>query len=108
MFRRREWLGTLGQDARFGLRQLRANPLLSLVAIVTLALGIGANTAIFSVVNGVLLRPLPYRDAERLVVAGMSLPEYRDFAERNRVFDQTAVWASNVYTVRGSEDPEEI
>jgi putative ABC transport system permease protein len=108
MFRRHEWLSTLRQDVRFGFRQLRANPLLSLVAVVTLALGIGANTAIFSVVNGVLLRPLPYRDAERLVVSGMSLPEYRDFAERNRVFDQTAVWASNVYTVRGAEDPEEV
>lgn len=103
----REFFGSLLQDARFGLRQLRANPLPSLVAVLTLALGIGANTAVFSVVNGVLLRPLPYRDAERLVMTGMSLPEYRDFMERNRVFDAMTAWTSNLYTIRGTE-PEEI
>ena len=63
-------MGTLKQDFRFGLRMLRKNPGYTAVAIITLALAIGANTAIFSVVYPVLLRPLPFRDAERLVTIG--------------------------------------
>jgi putative ABC transport system permease protein len=59
---------TMGQDVRYGIRSLRRNPGFALVVIVTMALGIGANTAIFSVVNGVLLKPLPYKNGESLVV----------------------------------------
>src|SRR5688572_5561041 len=90
MVRRKEVWSSLLQDLRFGLRQLRRNPLISVIAIFTLALGIGANTAIFSVVNGVLLRPLPYRDADRLMVSGMSLPDYHDFVRQARSFDGMA------------------
>jgi predicted permease len=104
---RKEFAGTFFQDVRFGLRQLRSNALLSLTAILTLALGIGANTTIFSVVNTVLLRPLPYHNAERIVVSGMSYPDFRDMQQRNHVFEDMTVWASNLYTIRG-DSPDEI
>jgi hypothetical protein len=65
------WLEHLGQDLRFGLRQLRRNLGFAAVAVLSLALGIGATTAIFSVVNGVLLKPLPYPHQERLVEVGL-------------------------------------
>jgi putative ABC transport system permease protein len=74
-------------------------PGFTLIAVVTLALGMGANTAIFSVVYGVLLKPLPYKDAERIVVANRSPPDFRDLKAASQSFDWLALWASNLYNV---------
>ncbi len=90
---------TLLQDLRYGARMLLKNPGFTLIAVLTLSLGIGANTAVFSVVHAVLLKPLPYKDAGRIVIANVSPPDYRDVKESAQVFDQMAVWASNLYNV---------
>jgi predicted permease len=111
---------TLVQDLRYGVRMLRKSPGFSAVVIVTLALGIGANTALFSVVDAILLRPLPYQQPEQLVSvkedlpganlsdAGMSQPELDDFQQRSGVFDQvSAVWAINA-NITGREKPQRV
>src|SRR5262245_60319304 len=92
-------MSSLLRDLRYGARMLLKKPGFSLTAVITLALGIGANTAVFSVVYGVLLKPLPYKDAERIVVANLSAPDFRDLKESTQIFDQTAIWASNMYNV---------
>ncbi|HEV2381040.1 MAG TPA: ABC transporter permease [Terriglobia bacterium] len=111
---------TLAQDVRYALRQLRRSPGFAAVAIVTLALGIGANTAIFSVVNTVLLRPLPYRDADRLVMVWgtdrprgfdtdqVSPPDLRDWQSQNHVFESMAGSTDVMYTLTGAGDPAPI
>src|SRR6267378_11325 len=95
-------MGTLGQDIRFALRNLRKSPSFTIIAAVTLALGIGASTAIFSVIENVLMEPFPYTDAARLVSVqihdteqnqpggrgGYSGPEFLDYFEQNHVFDR--------------------
>ena len=96
-------------DLRYGRRLLMRNPLVTLIAIVTLALGIGANTAIFSVVNAFLLRPLPYGDPSRLVMVdsqhrgqsiGVSFSDYEDWRRQNNVFEDLAFfnlrWNANL------------
>jgi putative ABC transport system permease protein len=96
-------------DFRFGLRLLRRSPGFAFVAIVTLAFGIGANTAIFSLVHGVLLKQLPYPDADRLMTSrGFSIPDYEDFRQTTRAFDRTAIWASNLYTVIENGGAEQV
>jgi putative ABC transport system permease protein len=92
-------MGSLLQDLRYGARTLLKNPGFTLIAVITLSLGIGANTAVFSVVYGVLLKPLPYKDAERIVVARVSPPDFRDLKEATQVFDRMAIWGRNRYNV---------
>ncbi len=110
-------------DFRFGLRILLRNPGFTLAAIVVLALGIGANTAIFSIVNAVLLRPLPYEDASRIMQVwhvppaksfpGMTLfsvspANYLDWQSQNRSFEQMAAYGFESFNVGGGERPEAI
>jgi hypothetical protein len=111
------WLETLLQDIRYGLRQLRRNPGFTAVAVLTLALGLGANTAIFSVVNTVLLRPLPYRDADRLVTVWsynrsrgfntdlVSPLDFGDWKSQNQVFESMAASTEAEYTLTGAGEP---
>src|SRR5262245_27975940 len=90
------------QDVRVAFRMLRATPIVSAAAILSLTLGIGANTAIFSILNGLLLRPLPVRDPARLVLvsdtstAGLhtwSNPVWEEIHKRRALFEQSAAWS---------------
>jgi putative ABC transport system permease protein len=99
---------SLGQDLRYAARSLSRSPGFTLVAVATLALGIGANTAVFSIVRGVLLAPLPYQDASRVVVAGTSLPDFEDFRRQTTSFASSAVFASNLYNVGVGEETRQL
>jgi putative ABC transport system permease protein len=111
------------QDFRYALRQLRKSPGFAAVAVITLALGIGFNTAIFSVVNAVLLRPLAFADASRLVriwhvppeksFPGMttfpvSAANYLDWERQTQVFDHMAIYSYHGFTVTGGDKPEQL
>jgi len=108
---------SLPQDLRYALRQLRKSPAFALTAIVTLGLGIGVNAAMFSVIEQVLLRPLPYRNASQLVQISprplngasfdpASLPDIRDWKARSHVFSDLAWWTIQVPTLGGRDNPE--
>jgi predicted permease len=118
-------LDTIGRDLRYGVRVLRRNPVFATVALLTLAIGIGANTAVFTVVNSVLLKPLPYPQSERLVavwntapgapgladVSGglrLSLSMYVTYAEENRTFEHVGVWGPGTAAVTGLREPEQV
>ncbi|HYH86284.1 MAG TPA: ABC transporter permease [Pyrinomonadaceae bacterium] len=111
---------TLLQDVRYGLRVLLKRPGFTLVAVVTLALGIGANTAIFSLVSAVLVQPLKYKDADSLVMVWSSAPaagiprddpsigDYADWKAQNNVFEDMAAVASRTYDLTGEGEPEKL
>src|SRR6185436_11213564 len=111
------FLERLGQELRFGLRSHRKSPGFSVVAILTLALGIGATTAIFSVVYAVVLRPLPFGDPERLVAIWLSTPQsdrmpmaaaiYRDIKDQSKSLEDIAIFRATAnYNLTGDGGPE--
>ncbi|MGE0882118.1 MAG: ABC transporter permease [Blastocatellales bacterium] len=111
---------TLWQDLSYGLRSLAKNPAFTLVAVLSLAIGIGANSAIFSVTNALLLKPLPYKDADRLVILWnrspglnierdwFSLGQYLDIKIENHVFENVAVTLGGSYNLTGEGIPEHV
>src|SRR6266498_1886537 len=108
-------LETLAQDLRYGLWMMLKNPGFTAVVVLTLALGIGANTAIFTVVNAVLLQPLPFHEPERLVRVwrssaeddrtALSFPDFADIRAKQTVFERMAAWRSGDCTLTGQGDP---
>jgi putative ABC transport system permease protein len=108
------------QDLKYGIRMLAKSPGFTAIAILTLALGIGANTAIFSVVNAELLRPLPFRDSNRLAsiattnsrthstAGAMSYPDFLDLRAQNQVFENMAAYTDGSFTLTGVDQPAHI
>jgi len=110
---------TLAQDVRYGARMLAKHKAFTSIAVITLALGIGANTAIFSVVNEVVLRPLPYRDAERIVMLWEVSPagrhqnstsrgNFRQWRQQSTSYQQIAAFADQRSNLTGAGEPEEL
>jgi putative ABC transport system permease protein len=112
------FLEVLMRDTRYALRMIRNNSGFAATVILVLALGIGANVAIFSIVNAALLRPLPYKSPDRLMLLwgnvqraaverrGASFPDYRDWSEQNRSFEGLAAYWSSSFTLSGGENPK--
>src|SRR6202453_5194900 len=109
-------MGTLLQDIRYSLRMLAKNPGFAAIAVLTLALGIGANTALFSVVNGVLLNPLEYPHSGQLVTvygktpgfarAPISYPNFLDWQRATRTFSSMALYRNEPYNLTGTRSEE--
>jgi predicted permease len=109
---------SIAQDVRYGIRMLAKSPAFSLIAVLTLALGIGANTAIFSVVDGVLLNPLPFHQPSQLVSlfeeipnfknGSISYPNFLDWRRMNRSFDAIAAYRSTGFNLAGYGEPERL
>src|SRR5688572_13043169 len=114
---------TMLNDIRYGLRQLWQHLGFTIVAVLTLALGIGANTAIFSVVNAVLLKPLPFPAPDELIAVGMidtrqkatqtelgslSYPDFFDFRDRNRTLASMAVYRQRSFALTGEEGASSV
>ena len=116
---------TLSRDVRHGLRTLRHNPVFTIAALLTIAIGIGANTAVFSVVNSVLLKPLPYPKPEQLVAVRQMAPGaaglasfsdglrlsssmYFTYSDHNRTFQSLGVWVTGTANVTGLAEPEQV
>src|SRR6185436_4600933 len=107
-------------ELRYAIRQLLKSPGFTLVAILGLALGLGANVAFFSVVNSIFLRPLPYHEPDRLVRlsstneennltrVGFSYPRYLEVQQRQQVFSDLALLVGNAFTLTGRGDPEQV
>ncbi|HLJ51263.1 MAG TPA: ABC transporter permease [Bryobacteraceae bacterium] len=124
--RRVNFIENLWQDLRFGIRLLRQSPTFTVVAVLTVALGIGANTAIFSVVYAALLRPLPYAEPDRLITLGevrrqedssgqltsaswvASYPDFRDWRQQSKAFASLAGFDPDGFTLRGAGEPESV
>ena len=116
--RRAEWLTELRHDLRYAVRGLRASPAFTAVALLTLAMGIGASTTIFSVANAVLLRPFPYHEPERIVrlyetnpateTFSVSEPNYLDWRQRVRGMSQLAAFSGRNVSLVGDGDPEQL
>ncbi len=120
MERKSDMLGEIGQDLRFGLRMLAKNPGFTAIAVLALALGIGANSAIFSVVNSILLRPLPYKNPDQLVMVWEnathlgfpkntpSAANFLDWRQQNSVFSGMAAFAHQSFNLTGLGEPERL
>src|SRR5579875_2329457 len=114
---RSAWFDALTADTRFAVRTLSKKPGITMLIVLILALGTGANTAIFSVVNAVLLKPLPYRDARQIITVWnynrqrgfdteiVSFPDYKDWSARNHVFSEMAASTDEMYTLTGRGAP---
>ena len=113
-------IGDLGQDVRYGLRMLAKNPAFTAIAVLALALGIGANSAIFSVVNAILLRPLPYKNPEQLVMVWenathLGFPKdtpspanFLDWRQQTTVFESMAAFTERSFNLTGVGEPERL